>query len=311
MATQAQIIANRLNAQKSTGPSTPEGKALASKNSLKHGLSARCDVVITESQEEYDIHRDSLLSELSPQTPMESMLADRIVSLSWRLKRADLIQNQTIDAMHEKSTTSPFNKFAKSLCLKRLGIPQPDPADANPDLILGRLALKDFSNARVLDRILMYERRIEHSLFKTTLELQRLHRLRDLQSPPTHLAPGTAGGSSSPNRQQDNIRQGANTQNEPNSKTATMNLTLYNKSNYGKASPSSCQKNEPNRTQFIAAKPLANPQRTQLNPNKPLFQRKISHLQTREKTLQSTCNSCGMEKPPLVEQESKILEKQC
>jgi len=38
MATQKQYLANQKNAQRSTGPRTSEGKALASKNAMKHGL---------------------------------------------------------------------------------------------------------------------------------------------------------------------------------------------------------------------------------------------------------------------------------
>jgi len=200
MSTQAKILANRLNAQRSTGPNTPQGKAVVSQNALKHGLSARHDVITTESQADFDLHRDALLAELDPQGPMESILADRIVSLSWRLKRADLIQNQTIDALTEEDATNPLAKLAKSFGLKGLPLPQPDPADSNPDLILGRIALKDFSNARVLDRLLMYERRIEHSLYKTTLELQRLHLIRTLEPEDRYLAPGPVpGGSTEPN----------------------------------------------------------------------------------------------------------------
>ena len=195
MTTQARILANRLNAQKSTGPKTPQGKAIVAQNALKHGLSARHDVITTESQADFDRHRDSLLAELDPQTPMESFLADRIVSLSWRLKRADLFQNQTFDAMNEKNTNNPLADLAKSFGLKGLSIPQDETSDSNPDLTLGRIALKDFSNARVLDRLLMYERRIEHSLYKTILELQRLHLLRNLEPDDRHLAPGFTGGS--------------------------------------------------------------------------------------------------------------------
>jgi len=84
MTTQARILANCLNAQKSTGPKSPHGKAVVSQNALKHGLSARHDVITLESQADFDRHRDSLLAELDPQTPMESFLADRIVSLSWK-----------------------------------------------------------------------------------------------------------------------------------------------------------------------------------------------------------------------------------
>jgi len=92
MTTPAKIIANRRNAQKSTGPRTHQGKTVASQNSLKHGLSSRQAVIGLESREEFDLYREQFLEELSPQTPVESMLAERIVSLSWRLKRSLRIQ---------------------------------------------------------------------------------------------------------------------------------------------------------------------------------------------------------------------------
>ena len=41
MATQAQIIANTTNAQHSTGPTTPEGKARSAANSTKLGFHAK------------------------------------------------------------------------------------------------------------------------------------------------------------------------------------------------------------------------------------------------------------------------------
>ena len=40
MASAAQIAANRLNAQKSTGPRTRRGKAAMRRNPVRHGLSA-------------------------------------------------------------------------------------------------------------------------------------------------------------------------------------------------------------------------------------------------------------------------------
>jgi len=239
MSTQAKILANRLNAQKSTGPQTPQGKAVVSQNALKHGLSARHDVITTESQADFDLHRDALLAELDPIGPMESILADRIVSLSWRLKRADLIQNQTFDAMNEKNTTDPLANLAKSLCLKGLTTPQPETTDPNPDLTLGRIALKDFSNERVLDRLLMYERRIEHSLYKTTLELQRLRLLRTLDHPNAakpepqdrYLAPGPVpGGTTEPNKTPEPERieyqeSSIIAQNKPNFQNPKTNIT--------------------------------------------------------------------------------------
>ena len=193
MATESQILANRLNSKKSTGPRTPKGKQIISQNSIKHGLTAANDIISSESRPDFDLYRDRLLAELAPQSPIESMLADRVVSLSWRLKRIRRIQNQAIDALNkDNNTPSPLAKLAQSLFPK--GSQPQHAAGSNEDapLTLGRLAVKDFSNARVLERLLMYERRIENSLYKTILELQRLNLINQLstgsETPLNHLS---------------------------------------------------------------------------------------------------------------------------
>jgi hypothetical protein len=182
MVTEAQIIANRRNAQKSTGPRTIEGKAAVSQNAVQHGFSASQDVINSESQADFDQYRDHLLAELDPASPMESMLAERIVGLSWRLKRIYSIQNQAVDALNADNTPSPLAKLTKALFFIGRNTPQEDTSQSATALALGRLAIKDFSNARVLDRLLMYERRIEHSLYKTLLELQRLNLVKKLNA---------------------------------------------------------------------------------------------------------------------------------
>jgi len=182
MSTEAQILANRLNAQKSTGPCTIEGKAVASQNSVKHGLLAEQDVINSESPADFDLYRRQLLDELSPVSPMESILAERIVTLSWRLKRAGRFQNQAIDTLTADQTHSPLAKFTQSLSFKNLNQSQTAPSDSPDHLALGRLAVKDFANAKVLDRLLMYERRIENSLYKTLLEFQRLNIAKKLNA---------------------------------------------------------------------------------------------------------------------------------
>ena len=187
MSTQAQVLANRRNALKSTGPRTSQGKAAVSQNAVKHALLTRHDVISSESQADFDLYRRQLLAELAPVSPMESMLAERIVSLSWRLKRTGRIQNQAIDALNKDGTSSPLAKLTQSLLFKNLHQPVPQvsqpkaPASAH-HLTLGRMAIKDFAYTRVLDRLLMYERRIEHSLYKTILEFQRLHLIKKLNT---------------------------------------------------------------------------------------------------------------------------------
>jgi len=176
MATEAQIIANRKNAQKSTGPRSLQGKAAVSQNAIKHGLSARRTIVMSENQEDFDRHRNKILDELSPQTTIGSMLIERAVNLSWRLKRTSTLQNLVFDALATPQPTTKLTKLQESL----LGAAQPDPSESSPELALGRSVIKDFSNERVLERLLMYERRIENSLYKTVLEIQRLNLIKQL-----------------------------------------------------------------------------------------------------------------------------------
>ena len=102
MATDKQILANQHNAQRSTGPKTHEGKTIAAQNSLKHGIRARKEVIATENQADFDLHLDQMLSSLKPHGPMESMLAMRIISLTWRLKRAEYFQTATFNTLSSK-----------------------------------------------------------------------------------------------------------------------------------------------------------------------------------------------------------------
>jgi len=52
MVSDKQLAANRANAQRSTGPRTPEGKAIARYNALTHGILARA--VIPEALTPYE-----------------------------------------------------------------------------------------------------------------------------------------------------------------------------------------------------------------------------------------------------------------
>ena len=179
MSSDAQIVANRLNAQKSTGPRTAEGKAVVSQNAVKHGLLARQAVIVGEDPGEFAVYREQILAELVPVGEMESVLAERVVGLSWRLRRAERLQNEAFDALYEKETTGPLARLSQSLQSRGADRAQRDPDAGEDDPELGRVVVKDFGHARVLDRLLMYERRIEHSLYRTMAELQRLRLLRE------------------------------------------------------------------------------------------------------------------------------------
>jgi hypothetical protein len=71
MATDRQIAANRLNAQKSTGPKTPEGRATVRLNSLTHGLTAKTLVLPGESEEDFEELERLRTQRPEPQEPQE------------------------------------------------------------------------------------------------------------------------------------------------------------------------------------------------------------------------------------------------
>jgi len=177
MPTTAQILANRLNSRKSTGPKTDEGKAAVSQNAVKHGLFAE-SVIKGENEADYEAFHDKMFAELVPVGPTEILLAERIVSLWWRLERAERIQNQAIDVMIERDEPSPLEKSLQKWMPKDIG---PDTRGAGPEMVLGRAIIKDYSNSRVLDRMILYERRIENSLHRAMRELERRQLIRQYQ----------------------------------------------------------------------------------------------------------------------------------
>ncbi len=178
MTTEAQINANRANAQKSTGPRTPEGKAVVAQNALKHGFWSQEVVIKGEDAEEFALFRAGLLEELAPAGLMELILAQRIVSLSWRLQRAERLQITAFEKVDQKDEPQPVmsQEDAGWILAKAVerGISFAKPNPEGP--VFGRKAVKDFDQERALDRLLMYERRIEHSLYRTMAELRKLRK---------------------------------------------------------------------------------------------------------------------------------------
>ena len=87
MATEKQFAANRQNAQKSTGPKTPEGRAAVRLNGVKHGLTAETIVLKGESQADFTNMLESFEAEHDPITPTEEALVVQLALANWRLRR--------------------------------------------------------------------------------------------------------------------------------------------------------------------------------------------------------------------------------
>jgi hypothetical protein len=83
----ARLAANRANAQHSTGPTTPEGKATVSLNAIKTGLTGRTVLLPTDDAAPYKALLVEYEKLLQPVGVEERALVQSIVDCRWRLDR--------------------------------------------------------------------------------------------------------------------------------------------------------------------------------------------------------------------------------
>jgi hypothetical protein len=178
MATDAQIAANRRNAQKSTGPRTPEGKARSCRNHLIHGLTAK-GLLPGEDPETLAALQQSFHDQFHPQGPVEEILVERMAISYFRLGRftgveADLLQRD------------PGEDSAPDWNSERRPYPQ--------------ITENFTSYARRLLNLGQYEARLERSFDRALRELLHLQSFRakqakaQAQPAPTETAARPAAG---------------------------------------------------------------------------------------------------------------------
>jgi hypothetical protein len=85
---------NRVNAQRSTGPKTPQGKAISAMNNFRHGFTGVFRVLRWESKEEFDELHRGLREEHRPSTITETVLVDKMAQALWLSKRAAWMQHE-------------------------------------------------------------------------------------------------------------------------------------------------------------------------------------------------------------------------
>jgi len=138
-----------MNALKSTGPKSKEGKAIASQNAIRHGLLSQDLILKDESLEEFDLFRQGLYQSLSPIGRLEEILVEKIVSAGWRFRRLIKVEKSLFDEEDEYALSKP--EFSDAF--RRSG----------------------GSHMQILSR---YESGIEKSFYKAIHELQRIQAMR-------------------------------------------------------------------------------------------------------------------------------------
>jgi hypothetical protein len=87
MATVAQIAANRLNAQKSTGPRSVDGKLASSMNALKHGIDAASVLIPGEDPALYERIAADYRSQIDPEGVLEEYQVETLIDSDWQRRR--------------------------------------------------------------------------------------------------------------------------------------------------------------------------------------------------------------------------------
>ena len=141
MATAAQVIANRANAQLSTGPRTEQGKQASAANSTSTGLTSATIFVRPEETEIFEQFNEALLAELKPEGVTQDHLYTLILHAAWNIRRC-----YTLEAQIQNEAI----------------------AQGLPD------ALLDDGLSRKLDRIYRYKKMHESSHRRAVAELRRL-----------------------------------------------------------------------------------------------------------------------------------------
>src|SRR5215203_3736551 len=96
-----QVAANRLNAQKSTGPRTAHGKRRSRQNAVMHGLTAETVITALENAGDYQAFETIIAADYQPRSATEALLVTELVSVLWRLRRSTRIETGLFEIQGE------------------------------------------------------------------------------------------------------------------------------------------------------------------------------------------------------------------
>lgn len=92
MSTTAQIAANQKNAELSTGPTSPDGKAKSCLNAVKTGLTGRTVLLPAEDAAAYQAHITGFFTHHQPHGDDERNLVQSLADTEWRLLRIPALE---------------------------------------------------------------------------------------------------------------------------------------------------------------------------------------------------------------------------
>jgi len=169
----------RANGAKSRGPATPEGRAKSSRNSLRHGLSAKTVVLPAESREQFQLLLNAHIQQFQPANPVEADLVEAMAIARWRLRRIWAIETSLLAHELERRAEDMDDEFTEMSAEDRLAWVFQRVADNSQSLSL--LARYEGNLNRAFDRafkqltLLKSQRQNEPKPAPTSQHMNDLH----------------------------------------------------------------------------------------------------------------------------------------
>ncbi len=159
MISEKQLAANRRNAQRSTGPRTGEGKKVSALNARRHNLTGQVTAMTDADRIMHDAFSAAMVESLAPAGAMETQLAQRIATDSWRLNRISAVEDNLFALGHSAHSD--------------------DIETENPEIHAALTAAKVFQEeSKQLQLLTLYEQRINRNIQKNLALLQSLQAAR-------------------------------------------------------------------------------------------------------------------------------------
>lgn len=185
-ASESRNQANRLNAQKSTGPQTDEGKSRASRNATTHGYFCKDTVLPGEDPVLFEMLRQDHIRALKPRNIAELFLVDRITICSWKLNRMQAtalqLHESKFDELHERAELRaqlPQQRIKSIQCYNEQIASRKFIETVKGGMTAcqsATAALIDRRGDNSLDRLSMLEHRLENTIFRCHRELRAMRK---------------------------------------------------------------------------------------------------------------------------------------
>jgi hypothetical protein len=148
------------------GPKTPEGKAISSRNAIRHGLTSVSPVLPSEDPAEFEAFQSNVVNQYDPQDAEDTVIVLAYVDTMWRLRRVPAQESRLITIEILRMKMSAKDDPALANLLTALG--QSDP------IAIETLALDRLSSSKTLLNLHRQEQRLNHKLKSLKPDLERI-----------------------------------------------------------------------------------------------------------------------------------------